>query len=114
LSKWCVVVLRREVKEKLMELRSEMGVRSINDVVSNLVEFYEKSRAEAVRITVCNDLGSAAASYQGWVRILAARGLTPTEIAEALNYLTGTLEDLRVDKKKCEEKRRPASREVRE
>ncbi|MEM3982549.1 MAG: hypothetical protein QXM71_07525 [Thermofilum sp.] len=103
MGKWCTVILREDVKRRLNELRSEMGVRSINDVISRLIEYYEKSRSEVIRITMCNDFSQSTASYQGWVRLLAKKGFSPREIAEALNYLTGTLNELRVDRKKCEE-----------
>lgn len=103
MGKWKTVIVRSDVKEKLENLRSDMGVRSVNEVILRLIEYYEKSRAEIVRITMCNDFSQSSTSYQGWVRLLAKKGFSPKEIAEALNYLTGNLSELRVDRSKCTE-----------
>lgn len=99
--KWSTVILRSEVKKELEELKTVLGMRSLNDVVSMLMEHYRTSRKQVIKAIMCNDLSQASASYQGWVRILARKGLNADDIAEALGYLMGNPEDMRVDKSRC-------------
>ncbi|MEM4619454.1 MAG: hypothetical protein QW607_04500 [Desulfurococcaceae archaeon] len=102
-KEWVNVILRRKVRDKLLELRSEFNTNSISDTVKKLIEFYEKTSRERVKLVMCNDFKNAVASVSAWAKLLMRTGLSKSEISKALGYLTGTADELRVDKNKCME-----------
>lgn len=89
------------MKEELERLKEELGCKSFNEVMAVLIDNYRNVKKNLIKAIMCNDLSQASASYQGWVRILAKRGLGADEIAEALGYLMGNPEDMKVDKTRC-------------
>ncbi|MEM4620995.1 MAG: hypothetical protein QW607_12385, partial [Desulfurococcaceae archaeon] len=71
--------------------------------IEKLVEFYEKMSRERVKLVMCNDFKNAVASITAWSKLLMRAGLSKSEISEALGFLTGSADELKVDKNKCKE-----------
>lgn len=100
-KRWATIRVQIDVKGRLESMRKDLGAKSLNEVIKILVNEYEKSIRSKVKSFMCNDMGETSASYVGWVKILLSRGLKPNEVALALKFLNGSIDELRVDKTRC-------------
>jgi hypothetical protein len=85
------VSLRREVKERLDELKARLRARTYDALLLLLLRELEECarlRAEAsVRRLMCNEMAEARAALPAWGRILVSRLGDPDLVSAALGYL---------------------------
>jgi hypothetical protein len=76
-ARYKYVPVRAETYGRLLELRSRVGVRTFDELLSKVVAEYsrcvEQGVRERVRQALCNDLSEARATMQGWARLLLSR-----------------------------------------
>ncbi|MEM4846457.1 MAG: hypothetical protein QW794_01700 [Thermosphaera sp.] len=101
--RWTTVRIDAGTREKLEQLRRELGARSLAEVIKLLVNEHEEAVKRRVKAILCNDLREVSASVVGWIRLLVSRGLRAGEIQQAFEYLAGTAESMRVRAEKCKE-----------
>ncbi|MEM4061117.1 MAG: hypothetical protein QXK11_11500 [Pyrobaculum sp.] len=100
-GKWTTIIISVDVKMELDALRAELGARSFNEVIKRLIDERKEIASRRIKSIVCNDMSEVSASLVGWTRLLMSRGLKPSEVIAALEYLAGTQDELRVDRSKC-------------
>lgn len=102
-KKWYTIIVEKKVKEALEILRKEFGAKSINEVISALILEFERARARKIKTIMCVDFRETSASYPAWLKLLRMKGLADSEIIDALKFLIGSYEDMKVDVSKCTE-----------
>jgi hypothetical protein len=102
------VSLRREVKERLDELKAVYRARTYDTLFLLLLRELEECarlRAEArVRELMCNEMAESRATLPAWGRILTSRLRDPDLVSAALGYLVQDPQDpevLVVDRRRC-------------
>lgn len=99
------ILVKDKVWSELFNLKNEMGCRSINDVIFNLISVYRKYIAMVHELNVmrlmCTEFLDSRASLNGWVNVLRKR-LSKDEVPIALTILKFDGNDIYVvDKEKC-------------
>jgi len=94
------------LRQKLEEVKRELGAGSWSELFEKLISVYSEWRrvkAESeVRDVMCNEFGETQASLPAWGKLLASRLQDPDKIYVAMKYLVQVdRETLGVDKSKC-------------
>jgi len=107
-ARYKYVPVRAETYARLLELRSRLGVRTYDELLSKVVAEYsrcvEQGVRERVRQVLCNDLSEARATMQGWARLLLSRLGDAYALLYAREYLVPDERDpevLVVDRRRC-------------
>jgi len=90
-GRYAHVPVRRETYVSLMRLKSELGLKSLDEVVQLLLKVYGEYRylraMERVRKVVCGDMFETSASLQVWGKLLAKKLGNVDDVTIALAYL---------------------------
>jgi hypothetical protein len=90
-EKYAHVPVRHETYASLAKLKTELGVKSLEEVVQQLLKAYDDYKQlqirEKVRKVVCNDLSESRASLPGWMKILPPKLGSSDLVLAALDYL---------------------------
>ena len=105
-SRYTSIGLSRHVKNKLDELRRQLGAEDWDEFFEKIIEIYnewrELSIEREVKQVLCNDLSESKATLAAWGRLLASRLRDPDKIAAALKYLKQDPSgEYTVDESKC-------------
>jgi hypothetical protein len=80
-----------EVKEKLENIRRELGAEDWAKFFKMMIEIYNEWKSfkleSEVREVLCNDYSEARAALPAWGKLLASKLRDPDKIAVALKYL---------------------------
>jgi hypothetical protein len=91
LSRYTSIGIPHELKNKLDELRRQLGAEDWAEFFEKIIkiyeEWYKQTVEREVKQVLCNDFKETLASLPAWGRLLASKLGDPDKIATALKYL---------------------------
>jgi N-glycosylase/DNA lyase len=106
LTRYTSIGIPHELKNKLDELRRQLGAEDWAEFFEKIIkiyeEWYKQTVEREVKQALCNDFKETLASLPAWGRLLASKLRDPDKIAAALKYLKlDASGEYVVDKEQC-------------